>query len=112
LNRLLHWIDRQPEMHIAGAAHRVVHGGGRREVAARVDAALIAELQALVPIAPLHQPLCLAPILHLAQEHPDLPQVACFDTAFHHTLDPLETLYGLPRAAKGATPLRFPWPVV
>lgn len=98
LNRLLHWIDRQPEMHIAGAAHRVVHGGGRREVAARVDAALIAELQALVPIAPLHQPLCLAPILHLAQEHPDLPQVACFDTAFHHTLDPLETLYGLPRA--------------
>lgn len=97
LNRLLHWIARQPDLHIAGAAHRVVHGGSRREVAARVDASLIAELQALIPIAPLHQPLCLAPILHLAQEHPGMPQVACFDTAFHHTLDPLETQYGLPR---------------
>ncbi|WP_248800218.1 acetate/propionate family kinase [Pseudomonas sp. MWU13-2105] len=98
LSRLMGWIDSHTQWRIAAAAHRVVHGGNRPEVAARVDASLIREMQALTPMAPLHQPLCLAPMLHLADEYPDLPQVACFDTAFHHTLDPLETLYGLPRA--------------
>ena len=98
LGHLMGWIDSNTQWRIVAAAHRVVHGGKRREVAARVDSALIHEMQALTPMAPLHQPLCLAPMLHLAHEYPDLPQVACFDTAFHHTLDPLETLYGLPRA--------------
>ncbi|WP_191487912.1 acetate/propionate family kinase [Pseudomonas sp. FEN] len=98
LSQLMRWIDSHAQWRIAGAAHRVVHGGKRREVAARVDAPLIREMQALTPMAPLHQPLCLAPMLHLAREYPALRQVACFDTAFHHTLDPLETLYGLPRA--------------
>ena len=98
LGNLMRWVGSNTQWQIVGAAHRVVHGGARREVAARVDTALISEIQGLIPMAPLHQPLCLAPILHVAREHPDLPQVACFDTAFHHTLDPLETLYGLPSA--------------
>lgn len=98
LTRLIAWIERHTERRLSAAAHRVVHGGGRSAVAARVDPALMSEMQALIPWAPLHQPLCLAPIIYLAREHPGLPQVACFDSAFHHTLDPLETLYGLPRA--------------
>lgn len=98
LTRLIVWIERHIERSLSAAAHRVVHGGARSAVAALVDPALMSEMQALVPWAPLHQPLCLAPITYLAREHPGLPQVACFDTAFHHTLDRLETLYGLPRA--------------
>ncbi|OPK01146.1 hypothetical protein BZ164_28870 [Pseudomonas veronii] len=107
LGNLMRWLGSNRQWQIDGAAHRVVHGGARREVAARVDSALIDEIQRLIPMAPLHQPLCLAPILHMAREHPELPQVACFDTAFHHTLDPLETLYGLPRALSEAGLRRY-----
>lgn len=98
LSNLMGWLEHNTEWSIAAAAHRVVHGGNRREIAARVDAQLISEMEALISMAPLHQPLCLAPMTYLARELPGLPQVACFDTAFHHTLDQLETLYGLPRA--------------
>lgn len=98
LEHLLRWIEGHTGSPLAAAGHRIVHGGLRQEVAAWVDPALLDELQALTPIAPQHQPLCLAPVRFLASRHPGLPQVACFDTAFHHTLDPLETLYALPRS--------------
>jgi acetate kinase len=98
LFNLIDWIERHTPGQMRAAAHRVVHGGDRSGVAARVDDALMAEMQALVPIAPLHQPLCLAPMAYLAKEHRGLGQVACFDTAFHHGMDPLETTFGLPRA--------------
>lgn len=98
LFNLMDWIERHTPGQLCAAAHRVVHGGGRSQVAARVDPALMAEMQALAPMAPLHQPLCLAPITYLAREHRGLPQYACFDTAFHHSLDPLETRFGLPRS--------------
>lgn len=61
LANLMDWIERYTGGQICAAAHRVVHGGSRTHVAARVDAALVAEMQALVPLAPLHQPLCLHP---------------------------------------------------
>ncbi|KPC33007.1 Acetate kinase [Pseudomonas syringae pv. cilantro] len=96
LANLMGWIERRTDGQICAAAHRVVHGGSRTQVAARVDAALMAEMQALVPLAPLHQPLCLAPMTYLSREHGGLMQFACFDTAFHHTLDVLETRFGLP----------------
>lgn len=95
---LMQWLERKTGARICAAAHRVVHGGSRRTNAVRVDAALIAELQALVPIAPLHQQACLAPIAYLKDEHPDIPQFVCFDTTFHQSLDRLETIFGLPRA--------------
>lgn len=95
---LMDWIERHTDGQICAAAHRIVHGGSRSEVAARVDSALMAQMQALVCVAPLHQPLCLAPITYLAGEHPGFEQFVCFDTAFHHTLDPLETCFGLPRS--------------
>lgn len=96
--RLIHWLEDHIGATLCAAGHRIVHGGTRAHVAALIDPTLLAEMEALIPIAPLHQPVCLAPVRFLAREHPLLPQVACFDTAFHHSLDRLETLYGLPRA--------------
>lgn len=98
VSNLMGWIERHTDGQICAAAHRVVHGGGRSEVAARVDSALMTEMQGLVCVAPLHQPLCLAPITYLTARHASLEQFVCFDTAFHHTLDPLETRFGLPRS--------------
>ncbi len=98
LFNLMDWVERHMGGEICAAAHRIVHGGNRREVAMRVDHSLMDEMEALVPVAPLHQPICLAPITYLAREHPDIPQFVCFDTAFHHSLDPLETCFGLPLA--------------
>lgn len=98
LFNLMDWIERHYGWQICAAAHRVVHGGDRIDVAQRVDDSVMAQMQALIPMAPLHQAQCLAPIIYLAREHPGLPQFACFDTAFHHTLDTLEVTYGLPRA--------------
>jgi len=82
---------------LASVGHRVVHGGARLAAPRRVDAALVAELQALVPLAPLHQPHNLAPIQTILKTAPDLPQVACFDTAFHATQPMLARRYALPR---------------
>lgn len=80
-------------------AHRVVHGGSKYFAPVRADAAVLADLKAYIPLAPLHQPFALEAIEALLVAHPDLPQVACFDTAFHHTLPKVEQLLPLPYAA-------------
>jgi acetate kinase len=76
----------------------VVHGGGHFSAPVRVDGGVLEELERLVPLAPLHQPHNLAPIRSLARRMPDLPQVACFDTAFHRTQPSVAQAYALPRA--------------
>jgi acetate kinase len=82
---------------IAGVGHRVVHGGMRFSSPVIVDAKTFAELQALIPLAPLHQPHNLAAIEAVAQKAPSVRQVACFDTAFHHTQAPVAQAFALPR---------------
>ncbi len=82
---------------IEAVGHRVVHGGGKYDAPARVTPRLLDELEVLVPLAPLHQPPALAAMRALAALRPELPQVACFDTAFHHTQPPLAQRYALPR---------------
>ena len=82
---------------LLGVGHRVVHGGTRHAAPERVDAALLAELEALVPLAPLHQPHNLAPMRALLARAPALPQVACFDTAFHRSQPDTAQRYALPR---------------
>ena len=77
--------------------HRVVHGGMDFGAPVRVDDAVLAELERLVPLAPLHQPHNLAPIRTIAAHAPDLPQVACFDTAFHRSQDSVAQAFSLPR---------------
>ena len=77
--------------------HRVVHGGVDFWQPVRVTAEILSQLVALNPLAPLHQPFNLAPIRALLQRQPQLPQVACFDTAFHHGHAPEIDLYALPQ---------------
>ncbi len=79
-------------------AHRVVHGGATYRQAIVVDDAALQGLQALSPLAPLHQPHNLMGIALCRRSDPDLPQVACFDTAFHSTLPETETRFALPQA--------------
>jgi hypothetical protein len=80
-----------------GVGHRVVHGAVDYAAPVRVDPAVLAKLEALCPLAPLHQPHNLAGIRAVAAVQPDLPQVACFDTAFHRGHPELADWFALPR---------------
>lgn len=82
---------------IAATGHRVVHGGMRFSGPTLVDAAALAELEALIPLAPLHQPHCVEAIRAVTRTAPAMPQVACFDTAFHRTQPPVAQAFALPR---------------
>ena len=83
---------------ISLVGHRVVHGGERFSAPTRLDGDVLAELEALVPLAPLHNPPALQVMRWLAQTLPDLEQWACFDTAFHATLPPEAHTYAIPQA--------------
>ncbi|MEA1833697.1 acetate/propionate family kinase [Methylobacterium durans] len=83
---------------LAAAGHRVVHGGINYRAPVRVDAEVLRNLERLVPLAPLHQPHNLEPIRIIGQRFPDLPQVACFDTAFHRDQPEIAQLFALPHA--------------
>jgi len=85
-----------PGRRIAAVGHRVVHGGTRFAAPVRVDADVEAALADLIPLAPLHQPHNLTPIRLLRERAPGLPQIACFDTAFHHTQPAVAQAFGLP----------------
>ncbi len=85
-----------PGRRIAAVGHRVVHGGTRFAAPVRIDADIEAALAELIPLAPLHQPHNLAPIRLLRQKAPGLPQIACFDTAFHHTQPAVAQAFALP----------------
>lgn len=76
--------------------HRIVHGGTKFTKPVRITSEVLAELDALAPFAPLHLPPEVAVIRAVEKLRPGFPQVACFDTAFHATMPPLETRYGLP----------------
>src|SRR5437868_11466869 len=97
LPRILPWArERLGHRSLAALGHRVVHGGMRYSRPARVTPELLAELEKLVPLAPLHEPFNLAPIKMAMSIDPELPQVACFDTAFHRTAPEVEQAFALP----------------
>ena len=77
--------------------HRVVHGGTKFTEPTLVDKSVLPSLKTLIPLAPLHQPHNIAPIEAIMAEAPHIPQVACFDTAFHQTQAPLAQAFALPR---------------
>jgi acetate kinase len=77
--------------------HRIVHGGTRFTAPVRIDEATIRELGSLAPLAPLHQPAALAAVAAVQEVLPELPAVACFDTAFHANLPSAAATYALPR---------------
>jgi acetate kinase len=92
---------------LVGAGHRVVHGGLEFAGPVRVTPVILERLAALAPLAPLHQPHNLAPIRALAALAPELPQIACFDTAFHRTQPPVAQAFGLPRRMSEAGIRRY-----
>ncbi len=105
---LLDWIGGHLDgTAIAAAGHRVVHGGTEFMAPVRVTDEVIAALEALVPLAPLHQPHNIAAIRAVAKARPDLPQAACFDTAFHGTMPEVATWLALPRAMRNAGMRRY-----
>jgi acetate kinase len=100
-------LSRTGEFPLVAAGHRVVHGGDRFWAPTLIDDDVLAVLRALMPLAPLHQPHNLAGI-HAVREHrPELPQVACFDTAFHQTQPPIARRFALPRALHDAGIKRY-----
>jgi len=105
---LLDWLPpRLQDDRLCGVGHRVVHGGADYAAPVRVTPPILAALERLVPLAPLHQPHNLLPIRILAARLPDLPQVACFDTAFHRTQPPVAQAFALPRELSEAGIRRY-----
>jgi len=101
LGRVL--ADAAGEFQLAAVAHRIVHGGDRHADSVVLDDAADAYLQSLAPLAPLHQPANLAAVRACLAAWPALPQIGCFDTAFHATLPEVERRFALPDslAARG-----------
>lgn len=109
------WIDAKPDYNVLietvtsfaesrlgrdkliAVGHRVVHGGPDHDRPQPVTAELLTALDKLTPLAPLHEPHNIAPMRAIATARPTLPQVACFDTAFHHGMPVVATRFALPR---------------
>ncbi len=107
LDDVLKWTEEHLGGNIlTGAGHRIVHGGELADPILLDDAALT-RLDALAPLAPLHQPHNLAAVRALAELRPGLPQVGCFDTAFHRTMDATARRFGLPRALEDSGIRRY-----
>lgn len=98
MRHVMAWIEmRVGADKLVGVGHRVVHGGPKYHRPQIVNAELLAQLDKLAPLAPLHEPHNLAPIRALAAARPKLPQVVCFDTAFHHAMPAVAARVALPR---------------
>ena len=98
LSVLLAWIEHhEAGLRLIAVGHRVVHGGTLFSAPVLVDSTVLTSLEQFVPLAPLHQPHNLAAIRVIARSRPEIPQVACFDTAFHCTLPLVAQAFALPR---------------
>ncbi|EIJ43685.1 acetate kinase [Beggiatoa alba B18LD] len=96
--RLLKWMEERDDgLSLYAVGHRVVHGGVTFNKPVAITSEIYQELEALIPLAPLHQPHNLAPIKVLDKLKEHLPQVACFDTAFHTTQTLTAQRFGIPR---------------
>lgn len=97
LSYLFKWVNVTfPQLTLSAAGHRIVHGGERYTESVIINQDVLSYLETLSPLVPLHQPHNLAGIRALQTLHPTLPQIACFDTSFHHTNPHLATLFALP----------------
>jgi len=96
IHRVEAWLIETQSFRLAAVGHRVVHGGPEYSRPVLVDGEVLRNLERYVPLAPLHQPHNLQPIRMLLERRPDLPQVACFDTAFHRGQTALVDHYAIP----------------
>jgi acetate kinase len=97
LRALFAWLSQQRRGGFKAIGHRVVHGGATFTTPVRIDDHVMGSLSKLAPLAPLHQPHNLSGIRICAALQPRVPQIACFDTAFHRTMDSVARRLGLPR---------------
>lgn len=106
--RLLDWIaDHTAGYDLTAVGHRVVHGGRTFHAPVVIQPDIMATLEDLVSLAPLHQPNNLAVIRSITERKPELTQVACFDTSFHRTQPRLAQLFALPRSMTDAGIIRY-----
>jgi acetate kinase len=98
LDLIFDWLDKHGYLtDLIAAGHRLVHGGVQFQKPLRITPEIFAELEQLVPLDPDHLPAALAGIHFVSQRLPELPQIACFDTAFHSSLPKVARMYALPR---------------
>jgi acetate kinase len=90
------WLRGELRIHPIAVGHRVVHGGPDFDRPVLIDHGVVARLERFISLAPLHQPYNLAPVRSILAGFPELPQVACFDTAFHRTHDAVADCYAIP----------------
>ena len=108
IQRLIAWLDiHMGTGTLAAIGHRVAIGGLAHSRPSRVTPALLGRLRELAALAPLHQPRNIEPIESLLKSHPQVPQVACYDTAFHRTLPHVAQMYALPKALRDAGACRY-----
>jgi acetate kinase len=98
LSVVLNWLDKNTKFRITQVGHRVVHGGDHYSAPVVVADDVLEKLETLIPLAPLHQPYNLKLIEVCKEVLPGLPQVACFDTAFHSTIPDVARNFAIPRA--------------
>ena len=84
---------------VDAVVHRIVHGGSKYFEPVKINSDVLEDLRSYIPLAPLHQPFALETVDVLLESAPDVPQYACFDTAFHHTLPRVEKILPLPWTA-------------
>jgi len=97
LEQLMQWVGERAAQPLAAVAHRIVHGGPAHSEPARLTEQLVGELRALSPYDPDHMPQELQLAEALQRRFPELAQIACFDTAFHHAMPRVAQLLALPR---------------
>jgi len=108
LDAVVGWTNRPAQPLIPDVvAHRVVHGGTRYWQTTPVTPELLAALDALAPVDPQHMPQAIECIRSMGRTHPELPQVVCFDTAFHHTMPSVARTYAIPRRLAQAGIVRY-----
>jgi acetate kinase len=90
------WLRQSQRLNLVAVGHRIVHGGPHCHHATLIDRQLVETLERYIPLAPLHQPNNLSPIRSLLKSYPELPQVACFDTAFHRGHDMVADHFAIP----------------
>jgi acetate kinase len=96
ISTVAEWLRETQSFNLVAVGHRVVHGGPKYDRPVIIDHAAVATLERYVSLAPLHQPNNLAPIRTLLTRRPELPQVACFDTAFHRGHSAVADHYAIP----------------
>ncbi len=98
LHIILQWLTEHLDgFHLQAVGHRIVHGGNQFTQPVVIDHTVYQQLEKLIPLAPLHQPHNLSAVNILQHSHPSLIQVACFDTAFHHTQPQTAQTFALPK---------------